>query len=130
MAQLNFNAEDAPESDFEPIPKDDYLCQVIQSDMKATKAGDGSFLELRIQVVEEGDYHGRLLFERFNLQNPNETAVRIAQRQLAELCEAVGVLSVEDSEELHGIEFVARVDIEPAKGDYGPQNRIKKFIAA
>jgi hypothetical protein len=130
MAQINFNTEDAPESDFEPIPAGEYACQIIQTEMKDTKAGDGQYLECRVQVVEDGDYQGRLLFERFNLVNPNETAVRIAQRQLKELCEAVGLLEVEDSEELHDIEFVAKVEIEPGKGDYGPQNRIKKFMAA
>jgi hypothetical protein len=129
MAQLNFNAEDAPESDFEPIPKDEYEMHIIQTDMKDTKAGDGSFLECRIQILEEGDYQGRLLFERFNLVNPSEVAVRIAQRQLAQLCEAIGILSVEDSEELHDIPFVGVVDIEAGKGDYGPQNRIKKYLA-
>lgn len=129
MATLNFSTEDAPESDFEPLEAGEYLCQVIQSEMKDTKAGTGKYLELRIQVID-GENQGRLLFERLNLQNPNETAVRIAQRQLKELCEAIGVLEVGESEELHDIEFTAVVEIEPGRGDYGPQNRIKKFLSA
>jgi hypothetical protein len=92
MAGLNFNANDVPEDEgFQPIPEGDYTCQIVQSEMKDTKAGTGQYLELRIQVLEE-PYVGRLVFERLNLINPNETAVKIANRTLADICEAVGVL--------------------------------------
>jgi len=130
MAQLQFNASEVPEDEgFEVIPAGDYSAQIIQSEMKRNKADTGSFLEMRVQILDE-EYTGRLIFERLNLDNPNETAVKIAQRTLADICEAVGVLEVEDSEELHGIEMLVRVGIQAASGDWGASNVVKKYMAA
>ena len=130
MATINFNATEVPEDEgFTLLPAGKYAAHIIQSDMKDTKAGTGKFLELRIQILDE-PYVGRLIFERFNLINPNATAVKIAQRQLADLCAAVGLDEVEDSEELHGVEFVVELKINPAKGDFPESNGAKNFFAA
>ena len=129
MAKLNFNVEDAPEAQFEVIPVGVYAAQIIQSELKETKAGTGQFLELRIQLLED-PHAGRLVFDRLNLVNQNETAENIAKRKLAELCRAVGVLEVEDSEELHGVEIQVKLGISPAKGDYPESNEVKKYLAA
>lgn len=130
MAQISFNANDVPEDEgFEVIPAGDYTGQIIKSEMKDTKAGTGMYLELRIQVLDE-EYSGRLIFERLNLVNPNDTAVKIAQRTLADICEACGVLEVEDSEELHEIEMGIKVGVKPASGDWGASNEVKKYYAS
>ena len=130
MAKIDFNASEVPEdTGFEPIPEGDYMCQIVQSDMKENKKKTGQYLELRVQIQEE-PYVGRLVFERLNLINPNETAVKIANRTLADICEACGVDEVEDSEELHGIEFVAHVVVTEPQGDYPAGNEVKKYIAA
>jgi len=130
MAAINFNANEVPEDEgFEPIPAGDYSMQIIESTMKDTKAGTGQYLELRIQVLD-APHTGRLIFERLNLINPNAVAVKIANRTLADICEACGVMEVEDSEELHGIEFTGKVAITEAQGDYPPNNEIKKYKAA
>jgi len=129
MVQLAqpFNAEEVPEDKgFEPLPEGSYTAHIIQSDMKETRAGTGQYLELRIQILDE-PYTGRLVFERLNLINPNETAVTIAQRTLADLCNAVGVSELEDSEELHGKEFQVKLAIQEGQGDYPPSNVVKKF---
>lgn len=129
MAELNFNASEVPEDEgFEIIPAGTYTAQIIQSEFKENKAKTGSYLELRVQLLDE-PYTGRLIFERLNLMNPNPTAVKIANRTLADICEAVGVLEVEDSEELHGIEFNIDLIIEEGKGDFPPQNKVKKYSA-
>ena len=128
MTKLDFNVSDAPEDEgFEPLPEGTYTAHIIQSEMKETRAGTGQYLELRVQILDE-PYTGRLVFERLNLINPNETAVAIAQRTLAELCKAVGLEEIEDSEELHGKEFQVKLAIQPEQGDYPPSNIVKKFI--
>ena len=130
MATLNFNTADAPEEDsFDAIPAGTYTAQIIRSEMKDTKAGTGQFLELRLQILDE-PHTGRLIFERLNLINPNEVAVKIAQKTLAQICKAVGVLEVEESEELHAREMIVEVIVEPAKGDWPESNSIKKYLAA
>ncbi len=79
MADLRgFNANTVePMDSFDPIPAGEYLCVITASEEKPTKAGNGSYLQLEFEVIE-GPYKGRKLWERLNLNNPNETTVKIA----------------------------------------------------
>ncbi|WP_437226066.1 DUF669 domain-containing protein [Planctomicrobium sp. SH661] len=109
MAALNFDAQTVePNDSFDPIPNGDYLCIITTSEMKPTKAGDGAYLELELQVIE-GPYQGRKLWDRLNLNNANETTVKIAKGTLSAICRAVGVLQPKDSCELHDLSLVAKV---------------------
>lgn len=110
MADLNgFDANQVePTGDFEPIPAGKYVAVITDSEMKPTKAGTGSLLQLTFQVIE-GDYANRLLWARLNLDNPNATAVQIAQAELSAICRAVGVLAPNDSVELHNLPLVIHV---------------------
>ncbi len=93
MANLNnFNANQVePTSDFEPITAGKYLAIITESELKPTKSGSGSYLQLTFQILE-GEYKGRFLWSRLNLHNANATAVQIAQAELSAICRAVGVL--------------------------------------
>ena len=110
MADLRgFDAQTVePNDSFDPIPNGDYLCIITMSEMKPTKAGDGAYLELELQVIE-GPYQGRKLWDRLNLNNANETTVKIAKGTLSAICRAVGVLQPTDSCELHDLPLVAKV---------------------
>jgi len=110
MADLRgFDAQTVePNDSFDPIPNGDYLCIITTSEMKPTKAGDGAYLEIELQVIE-GPYQGRKLWDRLNLNNANETTVKIAKGTLSAICRAVGVLQPTDSCELHDLPLVAKV---------------------
>ncbi|GIX04604.1 MAG: hypothetical protein KatS3mg114_0473 [Planctomycetaceae bacterium] len=110
MADLRgFDANNVePAGDFEPIPAGKYLAVITESEMKPTKAGTGSYLQLTFQVID-GEYRNRLLWARLNLDNPNDTARKIAQGELSAICRAVGVLSPNDSVELHNLPLVIHV---------------------
>jgi len=113
MAQLNFkasNVEITPRS-YEALPEGDYEMIVTKSDTKPTKAGNGHYLELEMQIVA-GPFSGRRHWERLNLDNLSQQTVKIAQEQLARLCMAVGLDDVADSEELHDRAFIATVGID------------------
>jgi hypothetical protein len=98
-----FNAEEQQGMlSFEPLPKGDYIAMATDSDMKDTKAGTGKYLQFEWQLID-GAYKGRKLWARLNLVNPNQTAVDIANRELGDICKAVGVVRPKDSAELHGI---------------------------
>lgn len=136
MAQLNLptgNVFDASNIDptprFDPLPAGDYNVIITASEMKVTKDGTGEYLELTLEV-QDGEFAGRKLFDRLNLNNPNRKAVEIAQRQLAQICHAVGVLQVTDSEQLHFRPLVAIVKVRPADGQYDAANEIKGYKAA
>ena len=110
MADLSwFDANQVePASDFGPLPAGKYVAVITESDMKPTKSGNGQYLSLTFQIVE-GEYKGRVLWTRLNLDNPNATAVQIARSQLAAICRAVGVMAPKDSVELHNLPLVIAV---------------------
>ena len=97
-----------PASHFDPLPAGKYLAAIIESEMKPTKAGTGQYLALTMQI-QEGPHKGRVLWARLNLDNPNATAVQIAQAELSAICRAVGVLAPRDSVELHNLPLVISV---------------------
>jgi len=112
MADLRgFDARNVePMDEFEPIPAGKYIAAITTSEMKPTKAGDGSFLELTLQIVE-GEHRGRLHWARLNLVNGSGLAVKIARAQLATVCKAVGVLTPNDSTELHNLPMQVTVKL-------------------
>ena len=131
MAKIGFNTADAPapDNDFSPIPAGDYPMRVISSEMRDTRDGTGKMLVLEMDITD-GPCAGRKHWERFNLVNKNPQAVEIAQRSLAQLCLAVGKVSVEDSDELHMLPFIAKMKVTPPKGDYSAGNQIASYKAA
>ena len=126
--ELNgFNAADVePTAEYVPLPVGWYKAVFTASEEKPTKAQTGSFLMLTAEIIE-GEHQGRKLIERLNLNNPNSTAVEIAQRTLSGICRAVGVMTPRDSSDLHDKPFMVKVAVKPADGAYGPSNDIKEY---
>ena len=110
MANLgNFDASKVdPASSFDPIPAGKYIAVISESEMKPTKSGNGHYLELTLEIGE-GQYKGRKLWARLNLDNPNAQAVQIARGELSAICRAVGVLQPKDSCELHNLPLSIKV---------------------
>lgn len=106
---MGFNARNVTRmDDFGALPAGDYVAAITKSEMKATRAGTGQYLELDFQILE-GDYRGRHIWSRLNLKNPNATAVAIAESDLAAICMAVGVFTPNDSSDLHNIPLLITV---------------------
>lgn len=118
-----------PDQPRDPLPAGEYLAEIIDSDMEPTKSNNGQFLKLTYRV-SDGPMKGRLTWARLNLDNPNEKAVEIAQRQLSSICHACGVLQVQDSVQLHNIPHVIKVDVEQRDPNYPPSNVIKSWRRA
>lgn len=138
MAQLGnmFDANNVePTTPYVALPPGEYIAQAIASAMEATKRGDGRFLKFEFEVVD-GEQAGRKIIERFNLENPNSTAVEIAQRQFSGFCRAAGVMTVSDSEQLHFKKVRLKVATVPRKdkdGNLVPgefSNEIKAYMPA
>lgn len=127
--KIDYNA--SPESQFDPLPSGEYLAIVSASEVKETKKRDGEYLELTYQIVD-GPYQGRQLWARVTLSNPNQTAVQIGQQHLAQLRHATGVLQLTDSQQLHHIPHVIRVEFQPAdpaKNRTRDQNEVREYKA-
>ena len=109
MATLNFNANDVePSIGFDPIPAGKYPAVIADSEMKPTKNGNGQYLELTFEIIE-GDYRGRKVWARLNLENQNAQAVQIARADLSAICRAVNVTQPRDSVELHNLPLTITV---------------------
>ncbi len=123
---------DTEQREYENLPDGDYELEVTESDVKPTSTGSGTLLKLMYEVRLPEEYKGRKIFANINLENSNSQAQEIGQRELASLCRAVGISSIEDSEELHLLPFMAKVGLSKARTGkdgktYDPQNEVKKF---
>lgn len=128
MASLNgFNAHEVdPSVGFEPIPAGKHLCVISGSEMKRTKAGDGEYLQLELEVID-GPCRGRKLWDRLTLKHPNELTVRIARGTLSAICRAVGVMAPRDSVELHNLPLVVSVGLKKREDTGEPANIVRGY---
>lgn len=128
MAFLNFDATKVqPQDSFSPIPAGQYIAQIIESSVKATKSGTGQLLNLT-WVILDGPFANRRVFDRINVQNQNPEAERIGQKQLSAICHTVGVLNLQDSNQLHG--RPCKITVKIRKDDnYGDSNEVKGYEA-
>lgn len=129
---MQFNGFDAsqvePSAVMEPLPAGWYKAVITASEEKPTKAQTGSYLQLSLEVIE-GQYQGRKLTDRLNLNNPNATASEIAYRTLSAICHAVGVMTPRTSVDLHDKPMMVKVKVKPADGQYSASNEVAGYEA-
>jgi len=127
MARLDFNADKVdPRPDFDPVPAAKYVAMIIDSEVRPTKAGTGSYLQLKFQILE-GEFKDRLVWARFNLDNPNPKAVQIAQAELSALCRAINVMVFQETADLHNLPVVINVKCKKRQDSDEYQNEIKGY---
>ena len=113
MVALNFNANQvAPNTALEAIPSGNYIVMITASQKKPTQAGNGAYIELE-QTIQAGEYKGRKVYDRLNIENPNQQAVQIAYATLSAICHVTGRLNITQTEQLHGVPFMAVVVKKP-----------------
>ena len=98
-------------SSWEPLPPGDYTACVTSTELKPTKAGNGEYIELTIEIMD-GDYSGRKIWERLNVNNPSEQTMQIARSQLNQLATALNQLPLKDTDQLLEIPFTLTLDID------------------
>ena len=102
VALAGFDANTVePNKGFGLIDKGDYDAIITDSEKKDTQKGDGAYIAMTFQICQAGDYQNRKLWLNLNLWNPNEKAVTIAKGQLSAICRAVGVMTPNDTSDLH-----------------------------
>lgn len=128
MARLNnFDAHKiGGDNPLEPVPSGTYTVSIIDSEWKETKSGVGRYLQLCMEV-RAGEYLGRMLWSRLNLDNPSKMIVGLAEKDLASICRAVGVMEVDDTSQLHSRPFMVRVRRLTRPGTDEVYNKIDRF---
>jgi len=111
------------------VPAGEYPAIMVESERKATNAGDGAYLKTKWQIVS-GEFQNRVVFKNFNLWLPahKEQALQIARGEFSEFCRAVGVPNPKDSSQLHDKVCLVKVKVRKDKsGEYDDQNDIAGF---
>lgn len=122
-------AKAAPTGDFSPMPDGEYEVILDEASWKDTKSG-GSMLAMQLQVVTNGPYFGRKVWDNFQRNCPtSQKAEQIGRGQITRLCMALGLRGgFRDPAELLGRPFEVRLKTEPGRDGYGPKNRIASII--
>lgn len=129
MDLTGFNAENVePNEPRDPVPAGWYKAVITSSEEKPTKAQTGSYLQMQIEIIE-GEHAGRKVFDRLNLNNPNSTAVEIAQRTLSSICRAIGVMTPRQSADLHDKPMMVKIKVKPGDANYSASNEIADYAA-
>ena len=132
MAQFSFDTGtvEKRENSYELLPAGWYTAQVSESNIVALKSGNGQAIKLTFEVLSEG-YRGRKVWAQLNIRHTNPKAETIAQQQLRELCDSIGVVRMTDTVELHNKPVQIKVKIRKDDGgQYEDQNEVSGFKAA
>ncbi len=129
MATLNFNAHEVePVMALEAVPAGKYIAVIVDSEIKQTKSGNGNYLELTFEITE-GEYKGRKVWSRLNIDNPSADAVKLARGELSAICRAVNVMTPNDSVDLHNLPLEITVKCKKRDGSDEISNEIKGYAA-
>ena len=102
---------------------------VTASELKATKDGTGQYLELTLEI-QSGPAKTGACGTSSTSRTANPKAVEIAQKQLAQLCHATGILQLpNDATPLHNRPVVMKVAVKNDP-ERGPINEIKGYKAS
>lgn len=132
MAFLNetFSVDQLPQGNggnFSPLPDGWYTATITGAELKTTQAGTGQYIAVRYDIT--GPTHqGRVVFGNLNIRNPNPKAEEIGRTQLGELMRAIGLASVQDTDQLLGGQLQIKLSIRKQEG-YEPSNDVKGFKA-
>lgn len=120
-----FDAGQVAPNSFDVLPAGEYEAVIVTSTVEQTSKGDGKYLKLELQVLN-GEFQNRKVWDRLNLWNPSAKAVEIAKGTLSAICRAVGVLTPQDSSDLHNKPLRIKVTVRKSD-EYGDQNEIKAY---
>ena len=138
MPRLDQDLSDVQDDDMQggswrALPDGEYACEVVESDYRRTKAGNGMVLKLKLEILEP-EYRSRHFFDHMTLEHPNADTVRIARAQLKRIALAVRHPTpnlIGDSVELHNVPMMVKLTREKAKGNFGDadgyENRVMSY---
>ena len=130
MANLDetFTVDSLPQStkgNYEVLPAGWYTAYIKSAEIKLTKTGTGKYIAVRYDIT--GPTHaGRVVFGNLNINNPNPKAEEIARQQLGEIMRAIGLSSVQDTDQLIGGSLSIKLDVRESE-QYSSSNYVKSF---
>lgn len=123
----SFNPDAEPSSGYKPLPAGEYALEIVESEYVTNSKGTGNILKTKAQIVG-GEYESRPFYINYNLEHADPQTMEIGQRDFAGLRRATGVLSPDDSEQLHFIPFRVKIGIKARKDTGDLENVIKEYL--
>ena len=114
-----------PQQDFTALPPGKYPVIVEKAEVKPTKAQTGHYLEITMSVLD-GQFKNRKLWDRINIQNPSTQCVEIGLRSLAALGQALGLTSVQSTDQLLNGVCIAHVKVKDEQNEVRTYSAIPK----
>lgn len=112
------------------LPPGVYTLEIVDADVAPTKKGNGQLLKISFSVIDPEPYARRRVWENLCISHENPETERIAQAKLSALCRAVGVATLEDTDNLIGLIVRGRIKIKPASGGYSESNEVVAYESA
>ena len=110
---------------FDPLPPGWYSATMSAAEIKNTKTGTGQYIALRYDITGPS-HQGRVVFGNLNIRNASPKAEEIGRQQLGDICRAIGLAKVSDTDQLIGNSLMIKLDIEKSE-QYGDKNQVKGF---
>jgi len=125
-----FSTDDLPQSErsYDLLPDGWYNVTITKAELGTTKAGNGQKIDLRYDITGPTN-QGRVIFGALNIRNPSQKAEEIGRQQLGEIMRAVGLVKVQDTDELIGKSLAVKVKTRPAENGYEARNEVAGFRA-
>lgn len=122
-----FNAADMPQGNgsFDPLPQGVYTATITKADLKDTKDGTGKMIALRLDITGPS-HQGRVIFSNLNIRNKSPQAEEIGRQQLGDIMRAIGLSSIQDTDQMIGGQVQIKVDIEKKEG-FEARNQIRAY---
>jgi len=115
---MSFTDEDLAstgDGDFSPLPAGEYSVTIDGADLKQTKAGDGTYINLKM-IVDGPTHMGRIVFSMLNIQNPSQKSEAIGRGQLGDILRILGIQAAtfEDTDQLLGGQMLVKLAVKDA----------------
>jgi len=128
---MSFTDEDLAstgDGDFSPLPAGEYSVTIDGADLKQTKAGDGTYINLKM-IVDGPTNMGRVVFSMLNIQNPSQKAEAIGRGQLGDILRILGIAAAtfEDTDQLLGGQMIVKLVVKEAQGEYKAGNNVQAY---
>jgi len=131
---MSFTDEDLQstgDGDFSPLPAGEYSVTIDGADLKQTKAGDGTYINLKM-IVDGPTHMGRIVFSILNIQNPSQKSEAIGRGQLGDILRILGIQAAtfEDTDQLLGGQMLVKLVVKDAVYETDDRgNKVEKYKA-
>ncbi len=113
----------------DPLPAGIYEVEITNADIKDTKSGNGTGLNVEYTVIGPAAHAKRKVWQFLNLRHTNPQAEQIGQSQLSSLCRAVNIPKLDDSDQLFGAILRISLKVRAASGNYSASNDVTGYEA-